>query len=242
MLRFAELAVASTPMGELVLRRRIDPALGREVFEVKLGDEFLMSSLFTVAEEELAREGLAVATGQALDVIVGGLGLGYTAVTALADARVASLTVVDALPAVIDWHERQLLPVSERLVTDPRTRLVAADFFAYARGEHLPDVADAPVDVILLDVDHTPQHTLHPSHADLYTPEGFARLRERLRPGGVFALWSDEPPHAQTMAELRTAFAEVTGSVVSFANPLTGGESTNGLYVAVRDGGEDTAR
>jgi spermidine synthase len=242
MSRFAELAVESTPMGELVLRRRFDPSVDQEVYEVKLGDEFLMSSLFTDAEQELARVGLAAASGAALDVVVGGLGLGYTAVTALEDARTASLVVVDALPAVIDWHERHLLPVSERLVDDPRTRLVAADFFAYARGEQTQSVVPGLVDVILLDVDHTPQHTLHPSHADLYTPEGFSRLRDRLRPGGVFALWSDEPPHESTLADLRSAFSEVNGSVVTFANPLTGGTSTNGLYVARRNGGDQTGR
>ena len=55
MLRFEELAYESTPMGELTLRRRHIAAAGMDVFEVKLGEEYLMSSLFTVAEEELAR-------------------------------------------------------------------------------------------------------------------------------------------------------------------------------------------
>src|ERR1700712_2813409 len=110
--RFEELDWQQTPMGDLTLRRRTEPTLGVEVFEVKLGEEFLMSSLFTVAEEELATLGLAVTRGEHLAVLVGGLGLGYTAVTALRDPRVASVTVIDALAAVIDWHERELLPVS----------------------------------------------------------------------------------------------------------------------------------
>ena len=99
-----------------------------------------------------------------------------------------------------------------------------------APGEHaaMPE----PVDVILLDVDHTPQHTLHPSHADLYTVEGFERLARHLRPGGVFALWSDEPPHPESMAALTQVFARVDGHTVEFPNPLTGGTSTNGVYVA----------
>ena len=48
-------------MGVISLRRRIEPSLKVDVYEVKLGDEFLMSSLFTVAEVELARLGLAQA-------------------------------------------------------------------------------------------------------------------------------------------------------------------------------------
>lgn len=234
MARIDELAFTPTPMGELTLRRRFDPVAERDVFEVKLGDEFLMSSLFTAAEEELARLGLDAAAGPGpLSVVVGGLGLAYTAVTALDDDRVATLRVIEALPAVIDWHERRLLPTSDRLLDDGRASLVEADFFAVMRaapGEHpaLPE----PVDVILLDVDHTPQHTLHPSHADLYTVEGFERLARHLRPGGVFALWSDEPPHPESMAALAQVFARVNGHTVEFPNPLTGGTSTNGVYVA----------
>ena len=80
--RFEELAWRETPMGEISLRRRREPTLDVDVYEVKLGDEYLMSSLFTVAEEELARLGLAAHAGDRLDVLVGGLGLGYTAVAA----------------------------------------------------------------------------------------------------------------------------------------------------------------
>jgi hypothetical protein len=132
--RFQELAWRETPMGPISLRRRLEPSLGVEVYEVRLGDEFLMSSLFTTGETELARLGLAAATGSALDVMVGGLGLGYTARAVLADPRVRSLTVVEALEEVIDWHRRGLLPEAAGLASDPRTRLLAGDFFALAHA------------------------------------------------------------------------------------------------------------
>jgi hypothetical protein len=76
---FEELDYRETPIGELSLRRRTQGPLGVEVFEVKLGDEFLMSSLFTEGEIALADLGLADLGGGPLDVVVGGLGLGYTA-------------------------------------------------------------------------------------------------------------------------------------------------------------------
>lgn len=238
MLGFEELAYESTPMGDLFLRRRFDPVVGTDVFEVKLGDEYLMSSLFTVAEEELARLGLAAVHGERpLTVVVGGLGLGYTAVSALDDLRVGSLAVVDALPEVIGWHDRRLLPVSDRLMDDPRTTLVHADFFAVMRGE--PGAHDAiarDLDAILLDVDHTPTFTLDASHADLYTVDGMRRLARHLAPGGVFALWSDEVPDESFMAVLREVFATVEGHTVEFANPITEGVSRNGVYVAVLGG------
>ncbi len=221
--RLEELDFQDSPLGEISLRRRLDPMLKVEVYEVKLGEEFLMSSLFTVAEIALATLGLAAHDGAGLDVVVGGLGLGYTAGAALEDARVGSLRVVEYLAPVIDWHQRRLLPESPALADDPRCSFVHADFFTLAFG---------PADVILLDVDHSPYHVLHPSHADLYTAEGLTRLASLLTPGGVFALWSDDPPDERFLALLRTVFTDVTGHLVPFPNPLTGGTSRNSVYVA----------
>lgn len=228
-MRFEELDWQQTAMGDLTLRRRFEASAGREIFEVKLGDEFLMSSLFTVAEEELATLGLAATAGTQLDVLVGGLGLGYTAVAALRDPRVRSLTVIDALPAVIEWHERGLLPVSVELTGDRRTSLVHDDFFAVMRRGH---IADAPhYDVILLDVDHSPRHSLDPTHADLYTVPGLQALKSHLTAEGVFALWSDDPPDEEFMSILSTVFAQADAHIVEFPNPVTEGTSSNTVYV-----------
>jgi len=231
--RFEELDWQQTPMGDISLRRRVEPTLGVDVYEVKLGEEFLMSSLFTVAEVALARLGLAEATGERLDVVVGGLGLGYTAATALQDPRVGSLTVVEALPQVIDWHRRRLLPDAAALTADSRTHLVEGDFFALvAGGTGFGGGTPTALDAILLDIDHTPRHVLHPSHANFYTASGLRALRQLLRPGGVFALWSDDPPDEAFLAVLSDVFSSPRAEVVAFPNPLTGGESANTVYVA----------
>ena len=233
--RFEELAWQDTPMGEISLRRRVEPTLGVDVFEVKLGDEYLMSSLFTVAEIELARLGLAAVTGTGLDVVVGGLGLGYTARTVLDDVRVDSLLVVEALAEVITWHERELLPDTAGLAGDPRARLVNGDFFAMTgdgRG-YDPDAWGRRFHAVLLDIDHTPRHVLHPSHAGFYDVDGLTRLAGHLHPGGVFALWSDDPPDPDFMGVLAEVFVTAVAHVVDFPNPLTGGVSSNTVYVAV---------
>ncbi|MGA8992926.1 MAG: spermidine synthase [Nocardioidaceae bacterium] len=229
--RFEELDWQQTPMGAISLRRRREPGSGVDIFEAKLDDDFLMSSEFVVAEVELARLGLAAATGRDLAVLVGGLGLGYTATAALATDRVGSLVVLEALPAVVGWHEQGLLPESALLTGDPRCRLVVGDFFAaVAAGAPLPEMPE--VDVVLLDIDHSPRHRLHPSHAAFYQPAGLQAMRARLRAGGVFALWSDDPPDAAFLVVLREVFEEASASVVEFANHLTGGVSANTVYVA----------
>ena len=240
--RFAELAWAPTRIGEISLRRRLEPTTRTEVYEVKLGDEYLMSSLFTVAEEELARLTLAalpdaLPAGSA-DVVVGGLGLGYTARAALADDRVRSLIVVEALAPVIDWHRRELLPQAGILTADPRTTLLEGDFFALLRdGTGFdPAAPERLFDAILVDIDHSPVNVLDPTHADLYTTTGLRRLGGRLRPGGAFGLWSDDAPDEGFLTILRQCFDTATAHVVTFANPLTGGSSANTIYVATTAG------
>ena len=105
---FEELDYRKTALDELILRRRRMLSLGGiDVYEVKLGDAFLMSSLFHEVEEALAHLGLGELKGESWDVVVGGLGLGYTAVAALEHREVASLLVVDALQPVIGTRERR---------------------------------------------------------------------------------------------------------------------------------------
>jgi spermidine synthase len=231
--RFEEIDRSPTPLGELTLRRRREPTLDVDVYEVKLGDEFLMSSLFTVAEVELATRALAETTGDALDVVVGGLGLGYTARAILDDPRVRSLHVVDALGEVIRWHERHLLPLSEELTTDPRCHLAQGDFFALCAGDAGFGV-DGPsrYHAVVVDIDHTPRHVLHPSHAGFYTREGLERLVGWIQPGGVFGLWSDDRPDDDFIAVAEEVFVSCDAHVIGFPNFYTGGESANTVYLA----------
>ncbi|QKW40653.1 spermidine synthase [Actinomadura sp. NAK00032] len=231
---FEELDWRPTPMGAVSLRRRRDPALGVDVYEIKLDDDFLMSSLWTAGEVELARLGLAAAPGQALDVVVGGLGLGYTAGTALDDPRLRSLVVVEALGEVIEWHRAHLVPLGEQLTTDDRCRLEQGDFFALASSPAGldPQSPGARFHAILLDIDHSPRHVLDPRHASFYQAEPLGRLAARLHPGGVFALWSNEPPDDGFTAVLGETFHEVAAHVVEFSNPLQGGTSANTVYLA----------
>lgn len=234
--RFQELDWRPTPMGELTLRRRYDALFRAEVHEIKLDDDFLMSSLFTVAEIEMARLALAELTGTDLRVAVGGLGLGYTAQTVLKNEAVGSLVVVEALAEVIDWHRQELIPAGRDLVQDPRCRLEHGDFFAAvgAGSGPAPDLGTAPFHAVIVDIDHSPRHVLHPGHAALYTEGGLRRLAERLLlPGGVFALWSNDAPDEEFTALLGAVFAQARAEVVSFPNPIQERDASNTVYIAV---------
>ena len=237
---FAELDHRQTPLGELSLRRRRVAALdGQEVYEVKLGDAFLMSSLFHEVEVALADLGLAALHASALDVVVGGLGLGYTARAALRHPAVRSLLVVDALEAVIEWHERGLVPLGPELTTDVRCRFVHGDFFVLAANSEPgfdPESPGRRFDAVLLDIDHSPRHLLHPRHGAFYEPAGLRALASRLHPEGVFALWSDAPPDEPFLATLREVFTVAKAQIVPFFNPLLDRDSSSTVYVAWRAG------
>ncbi len=231
--RIEELAWSPTPIGEVSLRRRRAPVTGLDIYEVKLGDDFLMSSLFTVAEIALARLALARLDGDRLEVAVGGLGLGYTAEAVLLDARVSELVVIDALEAVIDWHQRGLVPIGPILTADARCRLVHADFFAMAADSGFdPELAGRFFDAVIVDIDHSPRHLLASEDVGFYGLSGTRLLARHVKPGGVYALWSNDPPDDSYLEVLSHHFEDVAAEVVSFPNPLQDRSATNTIYLA----------
>ena len=233
---FVELDYRPTPIGALSLRRRRELRLGVDVYEIKLGDDHLMSSLFTVSEIALARLGLGLLSGTDLDVVVGGLGLGYTAKAVLESAAVRSLMVVELMEPVIDWHREGLLPLGTELTRDPRCAFRLGDFFALAASVNGFDEAQPGrlFDAILLDIDHTPAMLLDEGHAGFYSAEGLHELMRHLRPGGVFALWSNDKPDPAFTERLASVFAEASAEPVTFDNPFQDEPFTQTVYLARR--------
>ncbi len=246
-LLFEEIDSQASDLGEISLRRRRIPALGdRDIYEVKLGDEFLMSSMFVDAEEALATLGLASVTGDKLNVVVGGLGLGYTAVAALKDERIEKLLVVDALDTVIGWHKEELVPLGKILNADARSHYVLGSFFDLATAPttgfnpspnlNNPDQSSKAeqFDAILLDIDHSPTEFLNTANASFYTTENLTLMAEQLKPKGVFAMWSQNLPEKSFEKLLKTVFDSVDSHVISFFNPFQNGETTNSVYVCIK--------
>ncbi|MFC4240817.1 polyamine aminopropyltransferase [Marinobacter oulmenensis] len=241
-LLFEQIDSQPSAIGDITLRRRRIPALGnRDIHEVKMGEEFLMSSMFVDAEVALADLGLAATPGDGLSVVVGGLGLGYTAVAALKDPRVSELLVVEYLQPVIGWHQQGLVPLGRELTDDERTRYVQGSFFDLAvqapdQGGFDPQSPGRQFDAILLDIDHSPRALLHDSNASFYTVDSIGHMAGQIRPGGVFAMWSNEGEDAEFMAVLRDVFTDVVCHVVTFFNPFQNRESFNTVYVARKPG------
>jgi len=232
---YEEIDYGRTELGELVLRRRTEPKLGVEVIEVKLGDEFLMSSLFTAGEKALADLALERLGAGPLDIVVGGLGLGYTAAAVLAHETVRSLLVIEALEPVIGWHRRGLLPLGAGLCGDSRCDFLQGDFFSLAASPAIdPRNVGRRVHGILVDIDHSPRHFLSPGNAGFYEVEGLCEMARHLLPGGVFALWSDDPPDAGLVGNLGEVFTQCEARVVAFPNPLRETMAACTIYLATK--------
>ncbi len=239
---FEELDYQATPLGDISLRRRTDPRLDNTlIYEVKLGDEFLMSSLFVEAEEQLSKLALAKLESNghcsALDIVVGGLGLGYTSLAALEHSAVERVRTIDVMQPVISWHQQGLLPIGDVLAKETRSDLIHGDFFALARDEQSDGfLNDQPVHGVFLDIDHSPSHWLNESNQGFYSLASLATLASKIKANGVFGLWSNEMPAPEFAALLGEVFAEVETHIIRFANPYSGNESINSVYLASVNG------
>jgi spermidine synthase len=236
--RFEELDFQKTPIGDLILRKRTVLSLeNQEIYEIILGNSFLMSSMFTVVEQELSRFGLAATKvsfpDEKLDVVVGGLGLGYTARAALEFPEVGTLRIVDYLKPVIEWHEKEMVPLGKGLNDDPRCQYVLGDFFELSLGQgYDPEIAQ--FHAVLLDIDHSPAHLLTQDNARFYSTAGLRKFADRIKPGGVFGLWSDDPPEEEFLKSLSQVFESVESHIVPFHNPIQDEDFESTVYVATK--------
>lgn len=180
-----ELGRAAGAHGEVLLRRRTGTDGGTHL-ELVVDGVFAMDDVDTSTERLLATEALDRVAGDRLRVLVGGLGLGWTAAAALADPRVAAVDVVELQPALVGWAARGLLPSLAGL-SDRRLRMRTGDVAAALSA------APTQWDAVLLDVDNGPGFLVHESNAALYEPAGLRAALDAVRPGGVLAVWSSDP-------------------------------------------------
>lgn len=194
-MEYVEVARAESERGELVLRRRRDDG-GPAVLELRANGVFVMDSAEFSSELALASAALEL-VDEPRDVLVGGMGLGFTMHQVLADQRVERCTVVEIEEALVGWMRDGTIPHGQSMLADARANPVVADITVA-----LVEADDASYDLILLDVDNGPDFLVHESNARIYEPEFLGHARRILRPGGSLAIWSMDEAHGlqQTMA------------------------------------------
>lgn len=207
-LGYVEVARVESERGELVLRERREEG-GPAILELRANGAFVMDSAEFSSEEALASAALEL-VAEPRDVLVGGLGLGFTMHRVLADPRVERCTVVEIEEALVTWMRDGTIPHGQAMLADERANPVVADV-----GLALAEAKDATYDLILLDVDNGPGYLVHPDNARLYQPPFLADCRRILRPSGALAVWSMDEA-----AELQQALGEVFDEVHALPHPV----------------------
>jgi spermidine synthase len=171
------------PYGEVVLRRH------GALLQIIANGCFLMDTSDGRSERLLVDAAYAALDGRpAPDVLIGGLGVGFSLAHAAADPRWGRIVVVEREPAVIDWHRHgPLSELSAAALADPRTDIVEADLVSYVN-----ETSDT-FDALCLDIDNGPGWTVTEDNDGLYETAGLAACARVLRPGGALAVWSAKP-------------------------------------------------
>ena len=173
---------ATDANGEIVLARQDD------VVELIVDGVFAMDTAHTASEQALAALALARLRGRGLRVLVGGLGLGFTTATLLADSRVGHVEVIELHPALVEWVRRGLVPSAKGLLEDPRLTIRVADVL-----DVVPTLPRGDLDALLLDVDNGPGFLTHPGNTAVYSPPFLVAAARSLVRGGVLGVWSADP-------------------------------------------------
>ena len=208
---YAEVARAESSRGEVILRRR-EREGAAPVLELRVNGVFVMDTAETSTEEALAAAALGL-VDDPRQVLVGGLGLGFTTRRVLADPRVKAVTVVEIEESVVAWMRDGTIPHGQGILADERLTVVEADL-AVALEE--AGEAGPAYDLVLLDVDNGPGYLVHDHNRALYEEPFLSRVRGILRPGGVVVVWSASPA-----PELRAIMEQTYGDCTATPYDVT---------------------
>jgi len=197
-MEYVEIARTETERGELVLRERREEG-SPNVLELRANGVFVMDSQETSTEQALADAALELVE-EPHDVLVGGLGLGYTMHRVLADHRVERCSVVEIEQALVDWMRDGTIPHGPALLADERANPVVADL-----AVALLEAPESSYDLVLMDVDNGPDQLVHEENEALYRQPFLEQVHRVLRPGGAVVVWAAEPSIALE-ATLRSVF------------------------------------
>jgi len=181
-------------MGGATVRRRDDGAL-----ELRVNGVFVMDDVETSSEQALARTVIGLG---AREVLVGGLGLGYTLRALLASPQVTRVVVAELHAEIVDWMRDGTIPGAD-LLTDARTHVTVGDVRDVVAAQ-----PPASLDAIVLDVDNGPDFLVHDANAAVYGPAFAEVCASRLRPGGSLCVWT-MAPSASLTASLNAALTDV---------------------------------
>jgi len=215
--------------GELRLKKRGDE------FSIMLGSNELMNSRLSGSEEALARLACRrLRDRKRAQILIGGLGMGFTLRAALAELGPdAQVTVAELVPAVVAWARGPMAEVFGDSLADPRVSIFEGDVGGLIRSIR------SAYDAILLDVDNGPEGLTRKANDSLYDLSGLGSAWTALTPGGIFAVWSSAPNKAFTQRLRKAGFG--VDEVSARANGTRGG-ARHTIWIATKPGGSPASQ
>jgi spermidine synthase len=191
--------------GELELRQREDD------FSISLSGKRgeLMNSRMYNSEEALAKLGCAhLKSTDDAQILVGGLGMGFTLAAALkVVSQSAKVTVAELIPAVVEWNRGALGERAGKPLLDGRVLVYTGDVVDLFNKKK-------PIfDAVLLDVDNGPEGLTNSANQRLYSLKGLKAIYNSLHTEGMLAIWSASPDNT-FLRTLKKAGFKVTTQIV----------------------------
>lgn len=157
-----------------------------EEFSIRVASTELMNSRVYSREDPLSKLGCArVRDRKKARVLIGGLGMGFSTITALDNLGPdAEVVIAELVPGVIEWNRNVFGHLAGHPLRDRRATLRQGDVAGILREQK------QAFDAILLDVDNGPEGLTRKSNDWLYSDAGIVHARDALRPDGVLGYWS----------------------------------------------------
>lgn len=186
------LDTVETAEGRMELRRR-GAQEGKPDYVITVAGRVLMSSMAHLTEVAVAEIACGEVAGrESPRVLIGGLGMGFTLRAALDSLpRTGRVVVAEINEAVVRWCRGPLAPLTERAAMDFRSKIVVGDV-----AELIAAAGKEPFDAIILDLYEGPRRATQGREDPFYGPTALERTRQALTPGGILAVWSEEPDAA----------------------------------------------
>ncbi|MFS2325921.1 hypothetical protein U2P60_11025 [Brucella sp. H1_1004] len=183
---WTELARASNIAGDEILLRQRD-----DIFEIRYNGLELMSNINFQSETVLAERSIRLLDTSPKNVLIGGLGMGFTLRAALdmLPAR-TSVTVCEFVPEIVDWNRHNIGHLANFPLNDPRVNIEVADVMQTLKASR------SSFDLILMDTDNGPDFLVRNENDAIYAKEGLSTVINALRPGGIASFWSATPSHS----------------------------------------------
>lgn len=158
---------------------------GERELEMVIDGVFIMASYNHLSSELLIRNAMKhFQSSNSIDVLVGGLGMGFTVKEACLYPDIEHVDVVEIQPAIVKWNKEYLYNYNDRCLEDDRVNIIVDDFYDYVTS------TNKKYDIVSMDIDNGPMMLVKANNERVYNLSFFEKVKEIMKPGGIFVIWS----------------------------------------------------